>query len=110
MLIKKNGSLEGKIASSEITPKDAFFNRRNFLRGAVAVGVGALALKRVPGLIHPEAVHADQQLVVVPSKYTVPDAQTPFAKATTYNNYYEFGTDKADPAALVQTACWDRLE
>ena len=78
MLIKKNGSLEGKIASSEITPKDAFFNRRNFLRGA-AVGVGALALKRVPGLIHPEAVHADQQLAAMASKYTVPDAQTPFA-------------------------------
>ncbi|WP_433970343.1 protein-methionine-sulfoxide reductase catalytic subunit MsrP [Tunturiibacter gelidiferens] len=103
MLIKKSGSLEGKIASSEITPKDAFFNRRNFLRGAVAVGVGALALKQVLGLIHPEPVHADQQLVVVPSKYTVPDAQTPFAKATTYNNYYEFGTDKSDPAKNAHT-------
>ena len=79
MLIKKSGSLEGKIASSEITPKDAFFNRRNFLRAA-AVGVGALALKRVPGLIHPEAVHADQQLAAMASKYTVPNAQTPFAK------------------------------
>jgi methionine sulfoxide reductase catalytic subunit len=103
MLIKKNGSLEGKIASSEITPKDAFFNRRNFLRGAAAVGVGVLALKRVPGLIHPEAVHADQQLAAVASKYTVPDAQTPFGKATTYNNYYEFGTDKSDPAKNAHT-------
>src|ERR1700751_5709937 len=103
MLIKKSGSLEGKIASSEITPKDAFFNRRNFLRGAVAVGVGALALKKVPGLIHPEPVDADQQLAAVASKYTVPDAQTPFAKATTYNNYYEFGTDKSDPAKNAHT-------
>jgi sulfoxide reductase catalytic subunit YedY len=103
MLIKKSGSLEGKIASSEITPKDAFFNRRNFLRGAAAVGVGALALKQVPGLIHPEPVHADQQLAAVASKYTVPDAQTPFAKATTYNNYYEFGTDKSDPAKNAHT-------
>jgi methionine sulfoxide reductase catalytic subunit len=103
MLIKKSGSLEGKIASSEITPADAFFNRRNFLRGAVVAGVGALALKQVPGLIHPEAVHADQQLATVPSKYTVPDAQTPFAKATTFNNYYEFGTDKSDPAKNAYT-------
>jgi sulfoxide reductase catalytic subunit YedY len=39
----------------------------------------------------------------VPSKYTVPDAQTPFAKATTYNNYYEFGTDKSDPAHNAHT-------
>jgi len=103
MLIKKSGNLEGKIASSEITPKNAFFSRRNFLRGAAVAGMGALALKQVPGLIHPGAVHADQQLATVPSKYTVPDAQTPFAKATTFNNYYEFGTDKSDPAKNAHT-------
>jgi sulfoxide reductase catalytic subunit YedY len=40
---------------------------------------------------------------VVPSKYTVPDAQTPFSKASTYNNYYEFGTDKSDPARNAHT-------
>ena len=33
----------------------------------------------------------------------MPDAQTPFAKATTYNNYYEFGTDKSDPAKNAHT-------
>jgi methionine sulfoxide reductase catalytic subunit len=91
------------IASSEITPKEAFFSRRNFVTGAAALGVGALALKQVPGLWHPDAVHADQKLATVPSKYTVPDAQTPFAKATTYNNYYEFGTDKSDPAKNAHT-------
>jgi methionine sulfoxide reductase catalytic subunit len=96
MLIKKN--IEGHIPSSQITPKESFLTRRNLLTGAAAVGVGALALRQIPGLIHPDAVHADQKLATVPSKYTVPDAQTPFAKATTYNNYYEFGTDKSDPA------------
>ena len=101
MLIRKN--VEGNIASSEITPKEAFFNRRNFLTAAAALGVGALALKQVPGLLHPDAVHADQKLTTVPSKYTVPDAQTPFAKATTYNNYYEFGTDKSEPAKNAHT-------
>jgi sulfoxide reductase catalytic subunit YedY len=103
MLIKNGGSLEGKIASSEITSKEAFLSRRTFVTGAAAVGVGALALKQVPGLWHPDAVHADQQLTTVASKYTVPDAQTPFAKATTYNNYYEFGTDKSDPAKNAHT-------
>jgi sulfoxide reductase catalytic subunit YedY len=103
MLIKNGGNLEAKIASSEITPKDKFLTRRSFVTGAAALGVGALALKQVPGLIHPDAVHADQKLVTVPSKYTVPDAQTPFAKATTYNNFYEFGTDKADPARNAHT-------
>ena len=103
MLTRKSGSLEGKIASSEITPRSEFLSRRNFLTGAAALGVGALALKQVPGLIHPDAVHADQKLQTVASKYTLPDAQTPFAKATTYNNFYEFGTDKSDPAKNAKT-------
>jgi sulfoxide reductase catalytic subunit YedY len=101
MLIKKN--VEGNIPSSDVTPKERFLSRRNLLTGAAAVGVGALALRQVPGLIHPDAVHADQKLPTVPSKYTVTDAQTPFAKATTYNNFYEFGTDKADPAKNAHT-------
>jgi len=95
--------LEGRIASSEITPREAFLNRRSFVAGAAALGVGALAMRQVPGLIHPDAVHAQQKLDVVASKYTVPDAQTPFGKATTYNNYYEFGTDKSDPAKNAHT-------
>lgn len=103
MLTRSGGSLESKIESSEITPQESFLNRRNFLTGAMAVGVGALALKQVPGLFHPEPVHADQKLATVPSQYKVPDPQTPFAKATTYNNFYEFGTDKSDPAKNAKT-------
>jgi sulfoxide reductase catalytic subunit YedY len=103
MLIRRGGSLQGRIASSEITPREAFLNRRSFVAGAAALGVGALALRQVPWLIHPDAVHAQQRLDAVASKYTVPDAQTPFAKATTYNNYYEFGTDKSDPAKNAHT-------
>jgi len=103
MLIRRGGSLEGRIASSEITPKEVFFSRRKFIYGAAALGTGAIVLDQVPGLIQPDAVHAQQKLDVVASKYTVPDAQTPFAKATTYNNYYEFGTDKSDPAKNAHT-------
>src|ERR1019366_1430886 len=103
MLIRKSGIREGKIASSEITPKERFFSRRDLITGAAVLGAGALTLRQVPGLFHPDAVHADQKLATVPSKYTVPDAQTPFAKATTYNNFYEFGTDKSEPAKNAHT-------
>jgi sulfoxide reductase catalytic subunit YedY len=103
MLMKDGGTRDGKIGSSEITARDVFFNRRNFVTGAAALGLGALALDQVPGLLHPKAVHADQKLTVVASQYTVQDAQTPFAKATTYNNYYEFGTDKSEPAKNAHT-------
>lgn len=101
MLIRKK--IEGNVPSSEMTPRERFFSRRDLLTGAAALGVGALALRQVPGLIHPAAVHADQKLNTVPSKYTVSEAQTPFNKATTYNNFYEFGTDKSDPAKNAHT-------
>ena len=101
MLIRKK--VEGHIPSSEITSKESFISRRNLLTGAAIAGAGALALRSVPGLLHPEAVHADQKLATVPSKYTVPDTQTPFSKATTYNNFYEFGTDKSEPAKNAHT-------
>jgi sulfoxide reductase catalytic subunit YedY len=103
MLIRNDRKLGQEIRSSEITAKDMFLNRRTFIYGAAALGTGAILLDQVPGLFHPDAVHADQKLATVPSKYTVPDAQTPFAKATTWNNFYEFGTDKDDPAKHAHT-------
>jgi methionine sulfoxide reductase catalytic subunit len=98
MILRVNGSRESEIASSEITPRESFFSRRNFVAGAVALGAGALAMKQVSSLLHPDLVNAGTKLATVPSKFTLPDAQTPFAKATSYNNFFEFGTGKADPA------------
>jgi sulfoxide reductase catalytic subunit YedY len=112
MLLRKSTSLD--IPSSEITPQHAVekYNqdRRRFLTGAALLGAGAIAATRIPGFIHPEdTVHADTQLKTVPSKYTTTETQTPFGKATTYNNFYEFGTDKSDPAKnahTLQTRPW----
>jgi len=116
-----------EIPSSEITPEAAFRahterraeelqklqadeGRRRFLTTAATLGAGALATQ-LPGLLHPrQAVLADtQRLTTVPSNYTVPDQQTPESKATTYNNFYEFGTDKSEPALnahTLQTRPW----
>jgi len=97
--------------SSEITPESAFrafsATRRRFLAAATMFGAGAVAAN----ILHPyAAVLADtEKLNTVPSPYTVPDAQTPFAKATTFNNFYEFGTEKSDPsknAHTLQTRPW----
>jgi sulfoxide reductase catalytic subunit YedY len=75
------------IRSSEITPKSIFLKRRQFMTGAIAAGLfGASGL-------------ANAALTAKQSKYIVDDKITPKEDATTYNNYYEFGTDKADPAA-----------
>ena len=103
MLLRKSVSLESTIRSSDITHPQVFEqhqkNRRRFLAGAVTLGAGALAARFIPGLANPAtSVHAAGQLQNVAGKYTLPDAQTPLAKAGNYNNFYEFGTDKSDPA------------
>ena len=102
MLLRRATSLTSAIRSSQITPQRVFEqfqqNRRRFLAGAVSLGAGALAA-RIPALLHPlTTVQAAEALKTVPSKYNLADSPTPFAKASTYNNYYEFGTDKSDPS------------
>jgi methionine sulfoxide reductase catalytic subunit len=111
MLLRKSSSLD--IPSSEITPQHVVekYNqdRRRFLTGAALLGAGAIAT-RIPGLVHPEnTVYADTSLKTVPSNYTTTENQTPYGKATNYNNFYEFGTDKSDPARnahTLQTRPW----
>ena len=105
------------IPSSEITPESAFrtaqanrdTSRRRFLASALALGAGGAATQ-LPRLLRPSNVLADtEKLNTVSSPYTVSDPQTPFAKATNYNNFYEFGTDKSDPAHnahTLQTRPW----
>ena len=78
--------------SSEITPEREYLNRRQFLGVVGSIGAftatGALT-EAVMGAVHP--VGAQQA-----------DDVTPEDKVTSYNNYYEFGTDKEDPKANAQ--------
>jgi sulfoxide reductase catalytic subunit YedY len=114
MLLRKSGSLGSTIRSSDITPQNVFEQhqqtRRRFLTGAVTLGAGALATGYIRNLVNPDtSVHAADQLQTVASKYTLPDAETPLAKASSYNNFYEFGTEKTDPvryAGKLHTRPW----
>ncbi|MCM2293684.1 protein-methionine-sulfoxide reductase catalytic subunit MsrP [Allorhizobium sp. BGMRC 0089] len=76
------------IPESEVTPKALYLKRRQIIGGAA----GALALAASG-----EALAAP--LTGKPTDYKVPDKLTPKKDVTTYNNFYEFGTDKSDPAA-----------
>ncbi len=76
-----------RIAASEITPERFFLSRRAFL----AATAGSLAL----GTRAADAA----ALNAVSSPYKVHEALTPEEDVTSYNNFYEFGTGKADPAA-----------
>jgi sulfoxide reductase catalytic subunit YedY len=88
------------IPSSEITPlKDynEYLDRRRFLKRAAAVG--AVAAAGVAGIVGSETAHADTKLQTVPGTLTTTGEElTSLQDITHYNNFYEFGVDKTDPA------------
>ena len=83
-----------KIRSSEITPESVFRQRRVILQAA-GLGLGAAGT----GIMMPERVNAagaDLSDIVKWSGST-DEVQSSFEQATSYNNFYELGTDKGDP-------------
>src|ERR1700739_2765097 len=97
MLIKKVGD----IPYSEITPKSVYINRRKFLAGvAAATGAATLGARSVSDWLEPRSVLADTAKLgpLAKSPFSSSEPQTPLKYVSTYNNYYEFGTDKGDPA------------
>ena len=93
-----------EIRSSAITVKDRYLNRRRFLRGAlsgtVAVGAAALGVDRLADVISPRIrAKAGTKLETVKSSLSTTGEQlTSYEDITHYNNYYEFGVNKGDPA------------
>ena len=85
---------------SEITPHAVWRQRRELLRGLAAAG-GALALSAAQGGTGPA------RLAPLPAQRSTlagaltTEALTPYDQATSYNNFYEFGTDKSDPARFA---------
>ncbi|NTV10596.1 MAG: protein-methionine-sulfoxide reductase catalytic subunit MsrP [Zoogloea sp.] len=84
-----------EIPSSEITPETVYRGRREFLRQAGAIAVGGVLAGR-SGLSSAIALPSAH------SAFSTSETPTSFKSITTYNNYYEFGTDKADPATQAQ--------
>jgi sulfoxide reductase catalytic subunit YedY len=83
---------------SDITPEPIYLNRRGFMVGVAALAVGGAATTGAEGARPPEP----GPLAAMPNPaYKHPDAPTKYESATTYNNFYEFGTDKSDPVAYA---------
>ncbi len=80
-----------EIRSSEITPKEVYLNRRRFLTGlAGAELLGGAPLRAA-------------KLEAAKSPFSTTEKQNSFEDITHYNNFYEFGTDKQEPAVYAQT-------
>lgn len=108
--------------SSEITPEGLYRGRREFLKNAAlftgtaaALGGGLFALVRKGGRADAPEPVADVPPLPSPngsagaseppakSPYSTDEAATPYKDVTTYNNYYELGLDKSDPAENAAT-------
>ncbi len=93
------------IAPSEITPREVYLRRRDFIAGAAALGLGA-GLSSAFSTTRAQA--APLQATKSPLSIT-DEPQTPLKDVTSYNNFYEFGTDKGDPqknAHTLKTKPW----
>ncbi len=94
MLIGKSG----EIRSAEITPRDVYFSRRKFLAAGMGLAVGGGALRAATKL---EGLGK--------SPFSTSEKLTPYDAVTTYNNFYEFGSGKDQPARFAknfQTTPW----
>jgi sulfoxide reductase catalytic subunit YedY len=80
------------ISPSEITPAEIYRDRRRFMQG-----MGALAAGAALG-VAPDAEAGLKLPGVRGSVYRLDEKNTPYKDVTTYNNFYEFGTGKGDPA------------
>lgn len=88
----------------EITPKELYLNRREIIAGAssAAIGIGTAAITMPFEAPEARAAKATKifEGVTRNSAFDVKEKLTPEKDVTSYNNFYEFGTDKEDPKRL----------
>ncbi len=104
MLIKRSPNGLDLPFSSEITPQEVYESRRKFIRQMAAGAVAGSALWEMANREAFAQTTAPQKLAgKLNPAYSALDKQTPFKDASTYNNFYEFGTDKSEPAVNAHT-------
>ena len=87
--------MNSELKWSDVTPKADFMNRRQILAGAGAMAIGAAAGP------------AFSAIKTVPSQYSTVAEPNALEDITQYNNFYEFGTGKTDPAAYADKLTTD---
>lgn len=103
MLIKRSPNGIDVPFSSEITPRAVFDSRRSFIKQAALGSISSAALlEMLSREAHAQGSNPRLAARLNPT-YSVQDKQTAYKDATTYNNFYEFGTDKSEPAQNAGT-------
>ena len=98
MLIRRPSSTDP--LPSEIAPRQLFERRRALVRA----GLAGAALGPAQAMLQAGGAHAAaQKLATRPSPYSTIEKPAPYEDVTSYNNFYEFGTEKEDPARYAHT-------
>jgi sulfoxide reductase catalytic subunit YedY len=92
---------DDRIKPSEITPEEVFLNRRKLVAGAVAMGLLPTLQRSATAAMMPAS--GDEFANVSQWPDSIDQEPNAWEDITTYNNYYEFGIDKADPARNAHT-------
>ncbi|HEY2867838.1 MAG TPA: protein-methionine-sulfoxide reductase catalytic subunit MsrP [Pyrinomonadaceae bacterium] len=93
------------INPSEITAEGDYLNRRNFIRAGLLAGTGiatGLAYRYFNPTPLPPVEVKDISNIEMPKGFSTDEKPNSFEDITNYNNYYEFGTNKDEPARLAQ--------
>src|SRR5690348_7734760 len=100
MLIREAAEL----TYADVTPKAVYLDRRKFLQAMGIVGVTAFAGKRLFELAMPSqtAMAATRFDGLLKSPFSTTEKENSYQDVTHYNNFYEFGTGKEDPAKNAQ--------
>ncbi len=95
MLIKTQDDIAGR----DITPKELYMSRRNFIKGAALLtGSVAAGFSVAPDLFGAAESEKPKLTGLKKSSYSTTEKQNSLKDITTYNNFYELGTGKSDPA------------
>jgi sulfoxide reductase catalytic subunit YedY len=85
-----------EVPYSAVTPKKAYLNRRRFLAASTGLALGSAGALKI---LSTSALTAQRRkLPARASSFSASEKLTPFEDVTHYNNFYEFGTAKTDPA------------
>ncbi|MGV3653985.1 MAG: protein-methionine-sulfoxide reductase catalytic subunit MsrP [Noviherbaspirillum sp.] len=109
MLIKRNPNGLDRPFPSEITPRAVFESRRRFIRQVALGAIGGGALLEMAAREAFADSGAAKLAAARNPAFVVMDKPTEYKDATTYNNFYEFGTGKEDPsryAGSLKTRPW----
>ena len=99
MLIRKAPDL----TYANVTPKTVYLDRRKFLRAMGIAGATAAGLRLFELTMPSQTAYAGTKLTgLARSAFSTSEKQNTYEDVTHYNNFYEFGTDKSDPAKNAQ--------